>query len=150
MLRRAQVDGRECPNSVVGVRIEVTNSRPDIRTAAVLRRLDEALGLIERLQPARFAHLRRDVRKIIVERAAHRGEYRHDERAVMPELTFLARRDISAAVVASSVLHEGVHARIHCLAPYLAGYQMPREERICRKAELHFAYALPEHLRGAG
>lgn len=135
-------------HTVRGFRVELTNTRPDISNAAVLERLAAALDLIAAYQPTRFAHLQRDVRGIVIERCAHRGEYRRAERMIMTELTFLARRDISAAVVAASILHEGVHARVHRLAPNLAGYQMAREERICRKAELYFGRALPESLRG--
>jgi hypothetical protein len=130
-------------HSVRGFRVEVTNTRPDIATAAVLERLDDALALIERYQPIRFAHLRRDIRVIVVQRFASRGAYLHEHRAVLTELTFLARRDIGPAVVASSVLHEGVHARTFCLARSQAGTHPAREERICRRAELAFGRALP-------
>jgi len=133
-------------HAIRGFRVELTNSRPDIASAAVLERLDEALGLIAAWQPVRFAHLIRDVRAIRVERFASRGAYLPDDRSVLAELTFLARRDIGAAVVAASVLHEGVHARICHLARNLAGFEPAREERICRRAELAFGLALPAEL----
>jgi hypothetical protein len=44
-----------------GVPISVENTRPDIATADVIARLDEALGLIEKYQPWRLQHLRRDL-----------------------------------------------------------------------------------------
>lgn len=130
-------------HTVGGIRVELTNTRPDIASAAVLERLDEALAMIARYQPIRFAHLRRDIRVILVQRFASRGAYLHEHRAILTELTFLARRDIGPAVVASSVLHEGVHARTFCLARSQAGTQPAREERICRRAELAFGRALP-------
>jgi hypothetical protein len=69
---------------------------------------------------------------------------------VLTELTFLARRDISAAPVASSILHEGVHARVHAFRTRVLGGGGPpdpaREERLCRRAELAFGRALPEAL----
>lgn len=129
--------------AVRGFRVEVFNTRPDIATAAVLERLDDALALIERYQPIRFAHLRRDIRRFVVQRFASRGAYLHEHRAILTELTFLARRDIGPEVVASSVLHEGAHARTFCLARAMAGTQSAREERICRRAELAFGRALP-------
>ena len=46
---------------VRGFAVMIENTRPDIETSAVLARLDEALALIERHQPWRFAHLRRDL-----------------------------------------------------------------------------------------
>ncbi|MDP1891467.1 MAG: hypothetical protein Q8K55_11305 [Gemmatimonadaceae bacterium] len=130
-------------HEVRGFRVELTNSRSDIAAAAVVERLNDALALIERYQPIRYAHLRRDIRVIVVQRFASRGAYLHEHRAILTELTFLARRDIGPEVVASSVLHEGVHARTFCLARSQAGTQPAREERICRRAELTFGQALP-------
>jgi len=65
------------------------------------------------------------------------------DNVIITELTFLARRDISAAPVASSILHEGVHARVHAMGVYRTEAQLPREERLCRRAELAFGQALP-------
>ena len=129
-----------------GFRVVVENSRPDIRTSDVLERLDDALALIERYQPWRFRHLQRDVNRIWVVRYACRGAFFPDTRTCMTELTFLNRRDITAATVASSILHEGVHARVHAMGVTRAESLLPREERLCRRAELAFGRALPEEL----
>lgn len=133
-----------------GLTIEVDNSRPDISTADVLSRLREALDLIATYQPWRLRHLQRDVRAIRVERFACRGAFVPAGRTIITELTFLNRRDISAAPVASSILHEGVHARVHAMTERLGGVRhpddLPREERLCRRAELAFGLALPESL----
>jgi hypothetical protein len=129
-----------------GVPVTVVNTRLDITTDAVLERLDEALELIERFQPWRLAHLRRDLREIRVERFACRGAFMPDQRVCITELTFLARRDISAAPVASSILHEGVHARVHAMGVSQEHRDRAREERLCRRAELAFGQALPAEL----
>jgi hypothetical protein len=63
----------------------------------------------------------------------------------MTELTFLARRDITAAPVASSILHEGMHARVHAMCSD-APRDRAREERLCRRVELEFGRALPVEL----
>ncbi len=131
---------------VRGLPVVVVNTRPDIRTGDTLERLDEALGLIERWQPWRFAHLRRDVGAIHVVRWPCRGAWLPGQRACVTELTFLARRDISAAPVAASILHEGVHARIDRIGVRPASRDGAREERICRRAELAFGRALPAAL----
>src|SRR5215207_3016539 len=94
--RLARVPGAEV-HDVRGFRVVVENGRPDIATAAVLARLDEALALIERHQPWRFRHLRRDLLQFRVARFACRGAYFPDERTCLTELTFLARTDITAA-----------------------------------------------------
>ena len=129
-----------------GVPVLVENSRPDITTAAVLERLDEALALIERYQPWRLRHLQRDVRHIRVVRFPCRGAYIPGDRVCVTELTFLARRDISPAPVASSIIHEGMHARVDRMGVRAQGRDRAREERLCRRAELAFGESLPEAL----
>jgi hypothetical protein len=131
-----------------GIAVMVENSRPDIETAAVVERLDDALGLIERYQPWRLAHLRRDLEYLWVVRFPCRGAWFPDERACMAELTFLARRDITAAPVASSIIHEGMHARVDRMGVRRPGRDRAREERLCRRAELEFGEALPRDLGG--
>jgi hypothetical protein len=131
---------------VRGFRVRVENTRPDIATTDVLERLDEALALIEQYSPARFRHLERDLKEIAVVRFPCRGAYLPEDRIVVAELTFLARRDITAAPVASSILHEGIHARVDCMGVEREGRDRAREERICRRAELTFGQSLPPDL----
>lgn len=131
---------------VRGVPVLVENSRPDIETSAVLQRLDEALALIEQYQPWRLRHLQRDVRHIHVVRFPCRGAYIPGQRICVTELTFLARRDITAAPVASSIIHEGMHARVDRMGVRAEGRDRAREERLCRRAELAFGESLPPAL----
>jgi hypothetical protein len=131
---------------VRGFRVLVENTRPDIETSRVLARLDEALALIERWQPWRVAHLRRDVKQLLVVRYPCRGAYFPQTRTCMTELTFLARTDITAAPVAASILHEGMHARTYAMGLRPQSRDAAREERICRRAELDFGEALPPSL----
>jgi len=133
-------------HDVRGFTVLVENSRPDIATSDVIERLDEALGLIECHQPWRLQHLRRDLKHILVARFPCRGAYFPDERTCMLELTFLARRDITAATVASSIVHEGIHARVDRMGVRREGRDRAREERLCRRAELEFGRALPVEL----
>jgi hypothetical protein len=144
--------------NVRGFTVVVDNTRPDISTADVLARLDEALELIERHQPWRLRHLRRDLKQLRVMRFPCRGAYFPEHRACMVELTFLARRDIGAATVASTIVHEGMHARVHqfrvwglrfgknATIPDPTPQTRSREERICRRAELEFGQALPPEI----
>lgn len=131
---------------VRGFRVVVENGRPDIATDTVLARLDEALGLIDRYQPWRLRHLRRDLAQFRVVRFPCRGAYIPEERSCVTELTFLARTDITAAPVASSIVHEGIHARVHRMGVRAEGRDRAREERLCRRAELEFGRALPPAL----
>jgi hypothetical protein len=133
-------------HSVRGFTVIVENTRPDIATADVLARLDDALALIERYQPWRLAHLRRDLAKFWIIRYPCRGAWYPVERACVTELTFLARRDIGAATVAASIIHEGTHARVSQIGVQPENRNLPREERLCRRAELEFGQALPPDL----
>lgn len=140
----ARLAGR--PLDVVPIRgftVVVENTRPDIATAGVLARLDESLALIERHQPWRLRHLRRDLKQIRVTRFPSRGAYFPEHRACLVELTFLARRDIGPATVAATIVHEGMHARVHGMGVAESGRDRAREERICRRAELEFGQSLP-------
>ena len=89
-------------HEIRGFRVLVDNSRPDIETSTVLERLDDALALVERYQPHRYWHLKRDLSCIWIARYPCRGAYFPRQRTCLTELTFLARRDISPAVVAIS------------------------------------------------
>lgn len=131
---------------VRGFRVVVENTRPDIRTSDALDRLDEALALIEQYQPWRLRHLRRDLAFFRVARFPCRGAYFPDQRACLTELTFLARRDITAAPVAASIVHEGMHARVHRRGVSKSPRDLAREERLCRRSELEFGQALPPEL----
>lgn len=143
---RSSSDPELFATTLHGVPVHVVNTREDIATRDVLTRLDEALALISTHQPWRLRHLQRDITAIRVERFPCRGAYDPSRREIITELTFLARRDITAAPVASSILHEGVHARVEAFGVQRAGRDSAREERLCRRAELAFGEALPAAL----
>jgi hypothetical protein len=133
-------------HEVRGFTVVVENTRPDIATADVLARLDEALAMIEAHRPWRLRHMRRDIRQLRIARYPCRGAYFLAERICLTELTFLARRDITPAPVAASILHEGMHARMHAMGVQHGDANAARMERICRRAEREFGYALPASL----
>jgi hypothetical protein len=133
-------------HDVRGFRVVVENTRPDIATADVLVRLGEALDLIGKYQPWRLRHLECDLKQILVVRFPCRGAYIPDEQSCVTELTFLARRDIGPETVASSIVHEGVHARVDRCGVKREGRDRAREERLCRRAEVSFGRALPPEI----
>jgi hypothetical protein len=150
-IKEAALEGRPVVSGVLGLRVVVLNTRPDIATPFVLSRLAAAVSLIEQYQPWRLRHLRRDVTQIRVAAFPSRGAYIAADRTVLTELSFLAREaEFTPAQIASSILHEGVHARVHQMAVHLgfdlARRDMAREERLCRRAEVAFGRALPDAL----
>jgi hypothetical protein len=133
---------------VRGIRIDVVNTRPDIDTGHVFRRADAVLALVERHQPWRLSHLRRDLAMILVQRFACRGAYFPDLRACLLELTFMVNPGFSDAQVAATLVHEGMHARLDRFCDYFGVPPFPhrraRHERICRRAELEWGLAVPD------
>ena len=130
--------------TVRGLPVLVSNTRPDVDTADVLRRLDEALGLIERWVPHPFRRLRRDVDRVLVQRYACRGAYLPEGHTCLVELTFVVNRDFSTAQIAATILHEAMHARLHRVGFRLEMADRARQERFCRRAEIEFGRAVPD------
>ena len=134
---------RRVRRTVRGIEVVLENTRPDISDEDVFARLDEVLALIERYAPARLRRLRRAIAGIDVKRYACRGAFFGDTRRVMTELTFVVNRDFSIAEIASSVLHEGVHARVHAAGVFRTAVSLAKEERLCRRTELWWGQTVP-------
>jgi hypothetical protein len=134
---------RRVRRTLRGIEIVLENTRPDISDEDVFARMDEVLALIERYAPARLRRLRRDIAGIDVKRYACRGAFFGDTRRVMTELTFIVNRDFSIAEIASSLLHEGVHARVHAAGVFRTALSLAKEERLCRRTELWWGQTVP-------
>jgi hypothetical protein len=140
--------GPTVSRTIRGIPVDVVNTRPDIDTEQVFRRADAVLALVERYQPWRVSHLRRDLARILVKRFACRGAYFPGERTCLLELTFMANPSFSDAQVAATLVHEGMHARLDRFCDYFGvppfPHQRSRHERICRRAELEWGLAVPD------
>jgi hypothetical protein len=134
--------------TIRGIRVDVVNTRPDIDSEAVYRRADAVIGLVERYQPWRVRHLRRDLSMILVQRFPCRGAYLPELRACLLELTFIVNPGFSDAQVAATLVHEGMHARLDRFCEHFRVPPFPhdraRHERICRRAELEWGLAVPD------
>lgn len=127
-----------------GLPVRIFNTRRDIDTAAVIERLTQALDLIARYAPHRFRRLQQDFSGIIVRRFPCRGAFFHDSRECLVELTFTVNPRHTLPEIAASIVHEATHARVASRCGPLSLELRPREERLCRKAELEFGLALPD------
>jgi hypothetical protein len=125
-----------------GIPVTLNNTRPDIDSELVFRRLDTALRLIEQYQPSSFAQISQDFSRIHVVRYPCRAAFFPDSRTCLVELTFSVNPDFTEAQIASSIVHEGMHARVHAMGQS-DPTQRPDEERMCRQAELDFGMAIP-------
>ncbi len=128
---------------VRGFATTIINSRPDIETDDVIARLDGALALIERYAPHHFRRFHRDFSGFLVERRAYRGAFLVERRICMVELTFVVNRSFSLAEVAATILHEGMHARLHARGIAIGRNESHRQERFCRQAEIEFGRIVP-------
>jgi hypothetical protein len=147
----AAVGGQSAPPShpaeehhaVRGFSVSVINERPEINTADALLRLEAALDLIAKYTPRRFRRLSYDLAGFWVRRFPCRAAFYSEPRACLVELTFLVNPRHTAAEVAASIVHEGVHARVARSGAVAPGADAKaREERLCRQAELEFGLAL--------
>ena len=146
---RAEAGAEAVESRVIGgLRVDVVNTRPDIDTARVFRRAASVIERVERYQPWRLAHIRRDLASILVKRYACRGAYLVGERVCLLELTFMANEQFSDSQVAACLIHEGMHARLDQLAEKYGvmsfAQARARHERICRRAELDWGHAVPD------
>ena len=101
---------------------------------AIFEKIVAALDLIHRHQPWRLRAMRGDFRRILVRRnEGCRALFDGD--CVLDDF-FVAT--FTPAQVASSIVHEGVHARFRRGGRVPPGDLIAWEERQCRKAELAF------------
>ena len=128
---------------VRGLSVRIVNSRSDTSSEQVLARLTQALDLIAVYAPRRLRRMRHDFAGIVVRRFPCRGAFFHQERECLVELTFTVNPRHTLAEIASSIVHEATHARVARRCGPLPVRMRPREERICRRAELEFGLALP-------
>ena len=129
---------------VHGLPVRIENTRPDIQTEQVVQRLAAALDLIATRAPRRYRRLRQDFAGFVVQRFACRGAFFPDSRECLVELTFTVNPSHTLAEIAASIVHEATHARVARRCGPLPLEQRPREERLCRLAELEFGLALPD------
>jgi hypothetical protein len=119
------------------------SSKTDKET--VFTKIEQALLLIKTFAPVRFARLQQDVGCIFVmgiDQAL--GVWREELRMCELESDYVVSADTSAADVASTIVHEAMHAR---LKRWGFGYEEQRRariERVCFKAERAFARRLPD------
>lgn len=146
MLQLTGLAGREPTlevHEVRGLPVHVVNSRPDIRTADVLARLDRALGLLEHHVPWHARRLRRDFSRLLVVRYPCRGAYDPGDGTCIVELTFCVNPQHGDPEVAATILHEAMHARLHAAGLPLDFEDRARQERFCRRAEIEFGRVVP-------
>jgi len=129
---------------VRGLPVRIVNTRPDIQTDQVVRRLTAALDLIATYAPRCYRRLHTDLAGFVVERFACRGAFFPASQECLVELTFTVNPQHTLPEIAASIVHEATHARVAHWCGSPPPEHRAREERLCRRAELAFGLALPD------
>lgn len=141
---RAALDDRlsERRRTIHGIPVVARGTR-DYGSDAILRGIEEALGLIAAHHPVWLRRMRRDIAEIRVFRHPPcRGAFDPAARVVILDSYFVCT--FPAPTVASSLVHEATHARIAAAAPHMPySRDRAKHERICRRSEVRFARRLP-------
>lgn len=125
-----------------GIEVVVRNDYLHASTEAMFHKVQAALGLIADAQPWRIPMLRRDFARIVVrQNTGCRAMFEHSGSCVL-DTFFVAT--FAPAQVASSIVHEGVHARLRGGGRVVPPELIAWEERLCRRAELGFGLRIPD------
>jgi hypothetical protein len=104
-------------------------------------KVQAALGVISTYDPRRFGSLQRDVRRILLLNAGDAaGMYWHELRACVLDLSYV--REFPPEYIASTLVHEGSHARLRRRFRYPPQLRK-RIEALCIGQEIRFASKLP-------
>jgi hypothetical protein len=125
-----------------GIDVWIVNDGQFASTEALFRKVEDALGLVARYTPWRLGAMRRDFARILLVRQEGVRAMFDGVRNCSLDTYFVAK--FTAEQVGSSIVHEGVHARLR-----RGGRTVPRdliawEERLCRKAEVGFGLRVPD------
>ena len=103
--------------------------------------LRRALDLIRGYYPAAYTRLVRDMRRLLI-----------DDTIDVQAMYFIGTRSCTLrpdlfggtdATVATALVHEGAHARLAARSVIQTGARRKRAERMCARAEIHFASRFP-------
>jgi hypothetical protein len=109
-----------------------------------LRRVEEALRLIQKYDPLRYDRLTRDLERVWVrDLAGALGTFNQSLHACSLDREFVQAERSCLELIAATIVHEAAHARLDRCG---IGYEeelRPRIEAACFRRELAFAAKLP-------
>lgn len=121
--------------------VQLMGGREELR---LFSQVEEALSLLSELDPRRLRRLKGDVQRILLVDAGDEsaGLYWHDLRACVLDVSYV--REFPAHYVASTIVHEGTHARLRCSGVRYPSTLRRRIEEICIREEIRFARRIPD------
>lgn len=117
--------------------------------AICLRKIEAALCLIHAHDPRRFQRIRQNIDGVFVYwGTGDIGRFHQSVRLVTLRHDYVLSPSTSIAEVASTLVHEGTHARLCSMGFDYSPNRRARIEAICHRSEIAFARRLPdpEHL----
>jgi len=127
-----------------GTRIPVHAALPSrMARSACFAKVETALGLIARYDPARFHRLETDLAAIVVWPAASFAGSLNAVTRICLLNRSVVDRDRAGIATATVLVHEAMHARLVRLGFRNDADMSSRLERACKRAELHFLLRLP-------
>lgn len=107
-------------------------------------KVEKALLAFQRYSPCHFSRFQRDVEKIYIGgEPSFWGQYVHSLRLVQLNPDYVVAEEISEESIASTLVHEGQHARLYRLGFDYDPSIRARIERLCFIAEKNFGRRLP-------
>ncbi|HET7024692.1 MAG TPA: hypothetical protein VFI39_05765 [Gemmatimonadales bacterium] len=103
-----------------------------------------ALQLLHDVDPRRFNRMKRDIRGIWLIGIAGLGEYDTKRRVCKIDPDYIMSLDRSAESIASTIVHEAMHARLAGCGFEYTIERRHRIEQICTQAQIAFASRLPD------
>lgn len=136
--RRAEV------HALFGITVRIAHGTAGMR-ATCLRKIEAALRLIHDYDPRRLRRIERDIDGIFVYKATgDLGCFHFSIRLVTLRSDYVLSPSNSAAEIASTLVHEGTHARLRALGFDYAPERRARIEAICHRSEIAFARRVPD------
>ena len=112
---------------------------------AVLRRVEEALGVIKLYDRLRYNRITRDLERVWVRTLfGNDAQYSHAMRACQLDVRFVVAATSSPAIIAAIIVHEATHARILNRGIRYEEAIRERVEAVCVRRELAFARRLSD------
>jgi hypothetical protein len=106
--------------------------------------LGSALDYLATYGPRQYKQLRHRIRRVSIRQLPHlQGAFEEAGPAIVIAEAFLSRSATSPVRVASTLVHEATHARIHELGIRHRGKTAIRIERACTREELRFLDLVP-------
>ena len=125
-----------------GMEVWVMNDHLHASTAEMFAKVAAALDLVADVQPWRIGAMGRDFSRIFVRQNTGVRAMFDVDRSCVLDTYFVAK--FTPAQVASSIVHEGVHARLRRGGRTMPADLIAWEERLCRRAELGFGFRVPD------